>query len=187
MKIDKILILGSTLLTEKTVDLLKNKYNLIGFVPSSNPTKQGIIDLPECSINENCDIKLSIQYDKILKDTNNAFNVHTGLLPNYGGTNILSYTLQNKEYEQGLTFHKMTSKLDYGPIISKTTYPVLKNDDIVDLYSRLLTIGPMFLLNSLDILSTLSDDQINECKKEQPTIYKRGEFKINKKLKNYGL
>ena len=187
MKIDKILILGSTFLTEKTVELLKHKYNLIGYVPSCNPTRRGIIDLPQCSINQDCDIKLSIQYDKIVKETSNSFNVHTGLLPNYGGTNILDYTLVNKEFEQGLTFHKMTSKLDYGPIISKTTYPVLKNDDVVDLYSRLLTIGPRFIFNSLEILSSLTLDQVNECRKEQPTIYKRGEFKINKNLKNYGI
>ena len=81
-----------------------------------------------------CDIKLSVQYDKIIKDTDKCFNVHTGLLPEYGGTNILDYTIQNGEYQQGLTFHKMTDKLDFGPIISKITYPVFPEDKAFDLY-----------------------------------------------------
>lgn len=182
MKINNILILGSTRLTEATVNLLRNSYHLVGYVPSKNPTVKGDILLPEVSIDSECDIKLSIQYDQKVEDTDNCFNVHTGLLPEYGGTNLLSYTLQNKETEQGLTFHKMTEQLDFGPIISKTSYPVLPTDDVADLYQRVLTVGPTFVLSSLLLLETFSEEQVEACHKETPTMYKRGEFEIPKEL-----
>jgi len=185
MVIKNILILGSTFLTELTINNIKDNYNLIGYVPSINPTKEGDIDLPLVDINTECDIKLSIQYDKIIKNTDKCFNVHTGLLPNYGGTNILDYTIKNNEYEQGLTFHKMTEDLDYGSIISKITYPVFKGESSYDLYKRVLNIGPDFVLSSLKLLETLSDEQILNCYKEKPTLYKRGEFKVDKKIKDF--
>ena len=184
MKLDNILILGSTYLTELVVEKIKYKYNLIGYVPSLNPTRKGNINLPEVSINTDCDIKLSIQYDKIVKDTANSFNLHTGLLPNYGGTNILDYTVKNKEVEQGLTFHKMTKYLDYGPIISKVTYPVLIKDDAYNLYKRILQIGPSFAESCLELLKNMTMEEIDQCCKIKPTLYRRGEFIVDKRIKN---
>jgi len=185
MVIKNILILGSTFLTELVVDKLYDKYNLIGYVPSVNPTKSGKIDLPIVDIDTECDIKLSIQYDKIVTNIDNSFNLHTGLLPEYGGTNILDYAIKNKEKEQGLTFHKMTDKLDYGPIISKVTYPILPEETSFDLYKKVLLLGPSFVEMSLELLEKMSDDEVHMCFKKEPTIYKRGEFKVDKRIKNY--
>jgi len=182
MRVNKILILGSTLLTELSVNLLKEHYELVGYVPSVNPTTKGAVDLPIVDIKSECDIRLSIQYNKIVKDVENCFNVHTGLLPEYGGTNILDYTIQNKEKEQGLTFHKMSQKLDYGPIISKITYPVFEEDTTFDLFKRVLKIGPLFILSCLDTLKTLSSDQISKCSREFPYMYKRGGLKADKRI-----
>tara|TARA_R110000823_G_scaffold256802_1_gene378644 strand:- start:2128 stop:2688 length:561 start_codon:yes stop_codon:yes gene_type:complete len=182
MHIKNILILGSTLLTEKAIDMMRHRYNLIGHIPSKKPTVEGNIRLPIVDMDVDYDIALSIQYDRIIKNPVNCFNVHTGLLPKYGGTNILDYSIKNKEKEQGITLHKMTDKLDFGPIISKSTYPVLEGDTAYDLYKRLLCIGPNFVFASLELLQELSEEQIEECYTEKPTIYKRGEFKINKKM-----
>lgn len=185
MVINKILILGNTLLTEKIVKTLSPHYNLVGYVPSKNPTIEGNIPLPIKPINTECDIKLSIQYDKIIKNPINCFNLHTGLLPAYGGTNILDYTLLNNEFEQGLTFHKMTNELDYGPIISKITYPVLPNDKVIDLYQRILSIGPYFVQSSLKLLETLNNTQVDKCVKLKPKLYKRGEFNLTEDMKTF--
>ena len=185
MTINSILILGSTYLTELAISKLQDKYNLVGYVPSVAPTNKGNIELPVIDITTKCDITLSIQYDRIVKDTHNCFNVHTGLLPEYGGTNILDYSIHNKAHEQGLTLHKMTERLDHGPIISKITYPVLPTDTAFDLYKRLLTIGPQFILSSLKLLETLSVGQINNCYERIPTIYRRGEFTADSKISEY--
>lgn len=185
MIIEKILICGSTYLTELVVDKLKDKYELVGYVPSVNPTKKGNIKLPRVDINSLCDIKLSIQYDKLITDTQKCFNVHTGLLPEYGGTNILSYTIKNKEKKQGLTFHKVTDRLDFGPIISKITYPVFPMDEPFDLYKKLLSIGPNFVLSSLELLKNLDYSLLKLCETKKPILYKRGGYITDERIKNY--
>tara|TARA_Y100000004_G_scaffold162487_1_gene191269 strand:+ start:1189 stop:1746 length:558 start_codon:yes stop_codon:yes gene_type:complete len=183
MVIKDILILGSTYLTELCVNMLKDEYNLVGYVPSYNPTMRGIINLPKVDIETKCDIKLSIQYDRIVENTDNCFNVHTGLLPDYGGTNILDYAIQNKAIEQGLTLHKMTDKIDYGPIISKITYPIIEGDTSYDLYKRLIRVGPHFVLASIKLLENMDDKNVSKCYSKKPTMYKRGEFEIGEEWK----
>ena len=120
------------------------------------------------------DIKLSLQYNRKMTNVKNAFNVHTGLLPNWGGQDILYHTLRQKEREQGLTFHKMTLDYDYGELISKSSYMVFKNDTMIDLYDRMTQLMPSFVLGSLRILESLSKKQINSCPKFRPILYKRG-------------
>ena len=77
MKINKIQILGSTHLTAITCDLLKEYYDLVGFIPSSNPTISGKVNLPLVDETIEHDIKLSIQYDIKVVDIYNAYNVKT--------------------------------------------------------------------------------------------------------------
>tara|TARA_B100000959_G_C14935489_1_gene605572 strand:+ start:679 stop:1233 length:555 start_codon:yes stop_codon:yes gene_type:complete len=180
-----ILILGSTLLTELVVENIKKEHNLVGYVPSSRPTVKGKVRLPEASIDTECDIKLSIQYDKIVKETSDSFNLHTGLLPEYGGTNILDHAIKNGAKQQGLTFHQMTDRIDYGPIISKITYPIFEGDSAFDLFERVLKIGPDFTAASLKLLEKIGLKNVGMCEKHEPTIYKRGLFKADERILNY--
>lgn len=183
----RILIYGSTYLTELCVNqLIKDGYNLIGYIPSENPTFKGNINLPIVDETIDHDIKLSIQYDKKLITTNDAYNLHTGLLPEYGGCSILYHTIKNREQEQGLTLHKMTENFDEGGIISKMTYPVLLEDTVADLYMRMCMIAPKFISNALRLLPTVG-------KSSKPALYKKGDVpehisacdvaEINKRLK----
>ena len=183
---NRIVIYGSTYLTEVICKHLLDNYNLIGYVPCKNPTIPGNMNgMPEVSENEDCDIKISIQYDKMITDTKNAYNLHTGLLPSYGGTNILDYTIQNGEVEQGLTFHKITEDLDYGPILSKITYPVSATDDSFDLYQKILKIAPNFMMSCLNLLEHIDEEEIENCQKIKPIIYRRGEFTLSEKFKKF--
>ena len=185
MEIKKILIYGSAHLTKVTCDLLENHYELVGHIPSKNPVIGSEMTLPIVDESVEHDIKLSLQYNRRLLNLENAFNVHTGILPEWGGTDILYHTLKEDSKEQGLTFHKMTKDLDFGPIISKITYPVFKEDTAFNLYKRVLTVGPSFVEASLKLLEEIPTDNINKCYKSKPTIYKRGEFKTDKRIKNY--
>jgi methionyl-tRNA formyltransferase len=182
----KILILGSTLLTEVVVNFLKDSdFTLTGHVPSSNPYIPGNIELPviqDMDINDH-DIKLSIQYDKKVLDYHNSYNIHTGLLPDWGGRDILFHTLNNNETEQGLTFHKMSKEFDQGPIISKITYPVFKGDTQVDLYQRQLDIIPSFALAGLNLLMKIED--LNECVSHKPTMRRRKKDIPPEKMSEY--
>ena len=84
MKINKILIYGSSHLTVEACKILKNHYNLVGHIPSKDPVIAGIMDIPVVSDTVEHDIKLSLQYNRRMENVENAFNVHTGLLPNWG-------------------------------------------------------------------------------------------------------
>jgi methionyl-tRNA formyltransferase len=177
MKIDKILIYGSSSLAEKTISLLEKEYDLVGHVPSENPVIAGKVDLPVVDESVEHDIKLSLQYNKRIDNIENAFNVHTGLLPMYGGVDVLYHTLKSFGiYEQGITFHKMSRDFDYGQIVSKVTYPATSCNTVLDLYKRLDSVFPNFVLGSLKLLEVLSEDDINRCYAEKPRIFKRGKI-----------
>tara|TARA_R100000008_G_scaffold67410_1_gene44468 strand:- start:4727 stop:5335 length:609 start_codon:yes stop_codon:yes gene_type:complete len=171
----KILIYGSTYLTEVSCNRIRDKFDLVGYVPSEAPFIEGDIDLPLIEDASMCehDIKLSIQYDKKILDHHNAYNVHTGLLPYWGGRDLLYHTLREKETEQGLTFHKMTGELDYGPIISKMTYPVLPEDSVLELYERQAIIMPGFLCSSLELLQKLGPENASKCYAKKPRIFRK--------------
>jgi methionyl-tRNA formyltransferase len=171
MEIKKILIYGSSHLTKETCNLLENHYELVGHIPSKNPVIGSEMTLPIVDESVDHDIKLSLQYNRRLLNLENAFNVHTGLLPEWGGTDILYHTLKENSKEQGLTFHKMTEIFDKGPIISKMTYPVFKEDTMVELYGRLIQIAPVFVLGSLKLLESITT--VDECYSETPQMYKR--------------
>ena len=174
MKVDKILIYGSSELTRDTVALLKDHYDLVGHIPSVNPVISGTVDLPVVDESVDHDIKLSLQYNRRITNTDNAYNVHTGLLPLWGGTDILYHTLKEFTLEQGVTFHKMSNFFDYGPIISKVSYPVLQGDDMVNLYDRLHSIFPAFTLASLNLLKSLSASEVDKLPQFKPRVFKRG-------------
>ena len=174
MNINRILILGSTYLTELVVQrLLNTRYELVGHVPSRRTTVSGNIPLPEVDIDSDCDIILSVQYDMLVKNPKKCYNFHTGLLPEYGGLDILRHTLEEKAHEQGATFHKMNEKYDSGPIISKITYPVFENDTIKSLYKRQCSIVPDFVVSCLSLLENLKEEDIDNCNTEEPRLLDR--------------
>lgn len=175
----KILVFGSTFFTEIACRhlLITRKHELVGYVPNSRRiTVPGNMPIPEVSPMSQCDIILSIQYDKIINDVDKSFNVHTGLLPQYGGVDILYHTLKNGETEQGITFHKITERLDFGPIISRISYPVFENDTVADLYKRMALILPSFVELALDILEMITLEGAAECHMIEPMIYKSGQI-----------
>lgn len=174
MNINKILICGSSYLTEKVVEFIKPHYNLVGYIPSSNHVFSTNIDLPMVDFSVDYDITLSIQFDKKIGDVKKGYNLHTGILPVWGGCDIIYHTLRTGAKEQGLTFHKITDKFDEGPIISKSTYPVFPGDTMLDLYKKMLEIAPYFALSSLKLLEKIEDP--NNCQMVKPALYKRGEI-----------
>jgi hypothetical protein len=182
MVINNILICGSTFLTKAVTDVIKHHYNIVGYIPTNNSPFTTSLDYPIVDFNIDYDIILSIQYDKKVSIYENSYNVHTGLLPEWGGCDIIYHTLKSKANEQGLTFHQMSKNFDEGSIISKITYPIFSNDTMENLYDRNIRITPYFVLNSLKLLETLPNEL--EIPLLKPKLYKRGEI-LTKDLKEY--
>lgn len=168
----RIIIFGSTFISALVEKELMKNHDVIGHVPSINPTFPGKMTSPWVEENFLCDMKISIQYNRKMPVTENSYNMHTGLLPLYGGCDIIYHTLENNEKEQGLTFHKITDKFDEGEIISKITYPVFKDDSALDLYKRICSIAPRFVSTAIELLKSTNYHGIDAIK---PVIYKKGE------------
>ena len=173
-----ILIYGSTYLTQKVCEeLLKyDEYNIIGYIPSANPKIKGIIpqSIKQIEFTDKYDIAISIQYDKKILNLDNCFNLHTGLLPEWGGCDILYHSIKQKIKYQGLTFHKINNKFDSGEIISKISYPILPTDTILELYENVVLLSPLFVKNCIELVSKMGNGALQYLEINEPTIYNRG-------------
>ena len=174
----KVLLYGSTRMTEEVASFLwMEGHTIVGFVPChKDPTVPGHMTAPKClgpDLPEH-DLALSVQYDRILEPTPKLWNLHTGLLPDWGGCDILYHTLKAEALEQGLTFHKITEGLDAGPVLARTRYPVWPTVDTIPvLYGRMLDmIGPF----AVWCVNTIDDHKGNPPLRlpSAPTLYKRG-------------
>lgn len=177
----RILIYGSTYLAQLCCERIERDTDhiLVGYVPNrKRPTVVGKMSIPavglEAASSTRHDVALSIQFDDRIIGERHAFNVHTGLLPEWGGVDILYHTLKQGAYEQGATFHAVTSQFDQGPIISHISYPVLPGDTIVILYQRLAAILPAFVVSSLRLVQMIGLVDVRQCKMFAPTLYRRG-------------
>lgn len=57
-----------------------------------------------------------------------AFNLHPGPLPGYSGLNVPSWAVYNEEPAHAVTIHRMTGKIDTGPIVYETPFPLTARD-----------------------------------------------------------
>lgn len=60
----------------------------------------------------------------LLRVFHQAVNYHNGLLPDHRGMKATAWSVYEGEDETGFTFHRMTEKLDGGPILLAGTIPV---------------------------------------------------------------
>jgi methionyl-tRNA formyltransferase len=174
----RVLIYGNTYLSSLVARAIPN---VVGYVPSINPTFKGDMPVSEVSPDTPHDIILSVQYDKKINPTEHTYNLHTGLLPDYGGCDILYHTLENKEIKQGLTFHKITHKFDEGGIVSRIEYPVFENDTVLDLYKRMCAIAPTFVQSCLTLLPLIENETLYT---NTPKLYYRGRVENKEKYEN---
>ena len=175
----KIALYGSTPITfacaRRLVD--DGKHEIVGYVPSHNPTLLGRMHdvLPVVPRDVECDLRLSIQYDRKLEVDGKTANCHTGLLPGFGGCDILWHTLSEGADHQGLSFHLINEVMDGGPLIATCSYPVLPGDTIPDLYRRMILMAPGFVASCVDLVDLVGLKALAKCPADPPFMYhKRG-------------
>ncbi len=81
-----------------------------------------------------------------------AINYHPSLLPRHRGANPVAWTIRSGDSEFGVTWHRMASDFDSGPILAQRSTPVLVEDTIFDVVPRLSTLGLRMLRGVLDRL-----------------------------------
>ena len=89
---------------------------------------------------EDCDIFISVLYDKILKEDfikqRPCYNFHPAILPKYRGVGAYSWVLINEESKTGTTLHLINEGIDTGDIIHTQDFPILSHDTAYSLHTK---------------------------------------------------
>lgn len=89
---------------------------------------------------DECDIFVSVLYDKIIPEeyikSRPCFNFHPGILPQYRGSGAYSWAIINKEFETGVTLHKIDKDIDHGDIIEIRRFPIEPHDTAGTLFRK---------------------------------------------------
>jgi methionyl-tRNA formyltransferase len=65
-----------------------------------------------------------------------ALNCHPGPLPEYAGLHVHQWAIRNGETEFGATVHRLEPRLDAGPIVASTRFPIRDEDTGFSLFHR---------------------------------------------------
>ena len=119
------------------------------------------INSPECiSIIENYkpDLIFNINSYQIIKEPilsippQGIINFHNGPLPRYGGVNIPSWVIINREETHGVTWHFMDTGIDSGRIVFQKLFPVPDNYTAADLMRKCIVEGINVFMENFDSL-----------------------------------
>lgn len=80
------------------------------------------------------------------------FNIHGSLLPRYRGANALNWVLINGEKETGVTLHRVTDKVDAGPVVHQLPIPIADNDTARSLRDKISLATVELLKDALPLL-----------------------------------
>ena len=78
-------------------------------------------------------------------------NLHPSLLPLYKGLDTYRRVLQAGDSETGASVHFVTAGLDSGAVISQIRIPVLANDTVLSLRSRLAPLEHQLVLATVEL------------------------------------
>lgn len=92
------------------------------------------------------DVLFSIAFEHIIPSdllarARLAVNFHDGLLPEYGGLNVTTWSILNGAGEHGVTWHLMSELADRGPILREVRFPVAEGDTAFSLNARCYEAG----------------------------------------------
>jgi methionyl-tRNA formyltransferase len=74
-----------------------------------------------------------------------AVNYHPSLLPRHRGPNPLGWTVRSGDSQYGVTWHRMESGFDTGPILAQRTTPATDEDTVTDVIARLTVLAVRLL------------------------------------------
>lgn len=87
-----------------------------------------------------------------------SFNLHPGPLPRYAGLNAVSWALYQGETHHGVTLHWMVDRIDAGPLVSQTLFPIEDEDTALTLSAKCVRLGLPLIEELLDIAAVNVQD-----------------------------
>ena len=105
-----------------------------------------------------------------------TFNLHASLLPQYRGAAPINWAIINGEKETGVTTFFLKHEIDTGNIIFQEKEPIEEDDNVGDLYGRLMERGAGLVLKTVQAIQTgdypqLAQNESGEIK-HAPKIFK---------------
>lgn len=75
-----------------------------------------------------------------------ALNCHPGPLPEYAGLHAHQWAIRRGATEYGSTVHRMEARLDAGPVVASTRFPILESDTGLSLYRKAMADATRLLI-----------------------------------------
>lgn len=82
-----------------------------------------------------------------------VINLHSGLIPQNRGRDNIKWAIL-KDFEQGVTSHFITDKIDFGEIIVQRKIEIYEDDTLLDIHLRIFNLEQELLIESLKILES---------------------------------
>lgn len=79
-----------------------------------------------------------------------TINLHASLLPNYRGAAPINWAIINGEKETGVTTFFIEKEIDTGKVIEQEKVLIGDNENVGSLYTRLMTLGSLVMLNTVN-------------------------------------
>jgi methionyl-tRNA formyltransferase len=96
--------------------------------------------------------------------THGFINFHPSLLPKYRGPTPLGHILLNAETVAGVTWHKMSPKLDQGAILAQRDFHIRPDDTIRDLDKKAVALA-IEMLNPL--LASIAQNKLTPIAQDE--------------------
>jgi len=139
---------------------------------------------------KNVDYIISIAANKIFKDKllnapkEMCLNIHAGLLPNYKGFNPSFWVLYNSEKVTGITIHKMTKRLDEGPIVSQEKIYIESDETWFSLQTKVTMKAGEMLKDLLPKL--INKNIVSKDERKDTYIFRKPKASDGKKFRSMG-
>jgi methionyl-tRNA formyltransferase len=136
---------------------------------------------------EDCDIFISVLYDKILKEDfikqRPCYNFHPAILPEYRGVGAYSWVLINGESKTGTTLHLINEGIDTGDIIEIQDFPILPHDTAYSLHAKGMELTYQMFKNWY--LKLLNKDFLVKPQTKHCKIYKYKDLEKQKNITKF--
>ena len=105
------------------------------------------------------DISVVVAYGKLLPQrvidlpAEGTFNIHASLLPLLRGAAPIQAAIREGFTETGVSIMRMVVRLDAGPVILRSTVPVVEDETYGELALRLSELGALALLEALTLIA----------------------------------
>lgn len=150
------------------------KYAVSKNIPVLQPEKLKSPDFLEELKSYNCDLQIVVAFRMLPEVVWNmppkgTFNLHGSLLPQYRGAAPINWAIINGEKETGVTTFFLKHEIDTGSIIFQEKTPIGFEENVGDLYERLMNIGADLVLKT--VVAIKSGDYPQEVQNESVELH----------------